>query len=107
MFNKKLLNVLAYTLAVLVLVKFGLDLLLFVWTFWVVPGWIQNQTVGKVLNLLTSAGGVIFIYVVVGALRNICLGTGAPQSPRAPMPPRPPMPFVRRPAPIHHHPVKK
>ena len=101
MFNKKLLNVLAYTLAVLVLVKFGLDLLLFVWTFWVIPGWVQNQTVGKVLNLLTSAGGVIFIYVVVGALRVICMGPGAGA------PPRPPMPFVRRPAPVHHHPMKK
>ena len=101
MFNKKLLNVLTYVLVVMILVKLGLDLMLFVWTFWEVPGWVQNQTVGKVMNLLTNMGSVVFIYVLIGALRSICMGPGAGA-------PRPPMPFVRRPAPQHHHvPAKK
>ncbi len=99
MFNKKLLNVLAYILVVMVLVKLGLDLLLFVWTFWEVPAWVQNQTVGKVMNLLTNLGSVIFIYILIAAVRNLGMGSGAAA-------PRPPMPFVRRPAP-HHHVAKK
>jgi len=100
MFNKKLLNVLTYTLVIMILVKLGLDLVLFVWTFWEVPAWVQNQTVGKVMNLLTNIGSVIFVYVLIGALRNICMGPGAH------LPPRPPLPFVRRPAP-HHVAAKK
>lgn len=96
MFNKKLLNVLVYILVVMVLVKLGLDLVLFVWTFWEVPAWVQNQTVGKVMNLLTNVGSVMFVYILLSALRSICMGPGSNP------PPRPPMPFVRRPAPVHH-----
>lgn len=99
MFNKKLINVLAYVLLVMLLVKLVvLDLVLGIWSFFTLPEWIQqNMYIGRVVNMLTSIGGVIFIYIVVAAVRNMAMGPSAP---------RPPMPFVKRPAPIHH-PAKK
>jgi hypothetical protein len=86
--------VLVYVLAGMVLAKLAIDLLLFVWTFFEVPGWVQNQTVGKVLNLLTNIGGTVFVYLLVAAIRSLVMGHGTPSV-------RPPLPFVRRPAPVH------
>lgn len=102
MFNKKLVNMLCYVLVALVLLKLSLDLVIFVWTFFAMPGWAQNQTVGKVFGLLTNVGTVLFIYVLIAGLRSMVMGGSSSSAPRPAA-----MPFVRRPAPPVHHAHKK
>ena len=79
MFNKKLLNVLAHIVAVMITVKLGLDLLVFVWAFFAVPTWASDTTINKILSVLTDVGSVMFLYLVIAALRSLAVTSEKPQ----------------------------
>jgi hypothetical protein len=71
MFNKKLLNILCWIMAVMLVAKLALDLILFIWAYFAAPS--LNPELVKVLQEIAGIGQVIFIYIIVAAVRNIVL----------------------------------
>jgi len=75
MFNRKLLSVLAYIVAILLLIKAVLSLAMFVWAYFGTPplvmfpaGVAQHL---QYLLLLQELGSVAFLYLVVAALKSL------------------------------------
>ncbi len=77
MFNRKLLSVLAYMVAVLLAAKALLAIVMFVWAYFATPPVVMFPAgiAGHLqyLLLLQELGTVLFIYLAVGALK--ALGT--------------------------------
>jgi hypothetical protein len=72
MFNKKLLNILCWVLAVMLVVQLALNLILWIWGYFAQPE--LNPEVVKVIQTIVGIGQVTFIYVVVAALRSLVVG---------------------------------
>ena len=87
MFNKKILNVFAMVVAALLALKLVLDLIVFVWALVAIPTWTADPTLNKVLSLVTDIGTIMFLYLVVAALRSLAVPSTekAPKTPILPL----------------------
>jgi hypothetical protein len=72
MFNKKLLNVLCWVLAVMLVVQLVLNLVMWIWGYF---GEVNlNAELVKVIQTIAGVGEVAFIYVIVAAVRGLIIG---------------------------------
>ncbi len=72
MFSKKLMNILCWILAVMLVIQLVLLLIVWVWSLF---GTVSiPQQLNEVIGNLMGIGQVVFFYVVVGTMRNLLLG---------------------------------
>jgi|WetSurMetagenome_2_1015567.scaffolds.fasta_scaffold65468_2 hypothetical protein len=74
MFNKKLVDILCWIIAVMLVVQLVLNLVMWIWGYFSQPALAPEFV--KVYNVIAGIGQVIFIYIIVAAIRSIADGTG-------------------------------
>lgn len=72
MFGKKLINILCWALAVLLVVQAVLSLVMFVWGYFSAPQ--LNPDLVKVIQTLAGLGQIAFVYLVVATMRHLYTG---------------------------------